>query len=458
MRAQTTRESAGNDGASTPRVPPQNLSAESAVLGAVLLAPAVSMQVFDRLRPEHFYSRRNQLIYEAMIRLHDDTGNVDLLLLRDRLEREGLLEEVGGLEYLLALSEAVSSSAHTEHYRDIVIDRALLRRLIDTCTEIVQDAAHDTAEARAQVERAEQRIFELSNNTKDSEIVTSSDAVKNTFDLIDQWSKGFTGLPTGYMDLDKITNGLQPSELIVVAGRPSMGKTTLCLNIAQNVALQQKKPVLIFSLEVDSRQLAMNLLCGIARVESEKLRGNTLGQRDWQRLLTAADQLSSAPMFFDDSVNLTTLSIRARARRCKEKYGIGLIVIDYLQMLEHGGGQQESRQQEISAISRMLKSMARELKIPVVTVSQLSRAVEQREDHRPRMSDLRESGAIEQDADLILLIYRDEYYHPDREESKGRAEVIIAKHRNGPVGTVNLAFIGEYMRFESWAGPSNDEL
>ncbi|MEM7261683.1 MAG: replicative DNA helicase, partial [Planctomycetota bacterium] len=422
-----------------------------AVLGSLLLAMGEAGQVFGRVTPESFYSRRHALIFEQVRGLHEEHGTVDVILLRDRLEREGVLDEVGGLDYLVDLTESVTTSANANHYANLLVDKALLRGLIQTTSEILTDAYDSGLEPGQQIDRAEQRVFELSNRSMEDGTVPLSEAIRSTFDLIDQWHKGGSGLKTGYTDLDKRTNGLQPAELIVVAGRPSMGKTTISMNIAQAIALGLKKSVGIFSLEVDSRAIAMNLLCGTARVPSQKLRGNELGAREWQRLTAAADMLSEAEIYIDDSPNLNTMSIRAKARRLKAQKDIELIVIDYLQLLEFGGGRTESRQQEISAISRSLKAMARELSVPVITISQLSRAVEQREDHRPRMSDLRESGAIEQDADKILLIYRDEYYHPDKEESKGKAEIIVAKNRNGPVGTVELAFIGEYMRFENLA-------
>jgi len=421
------------------------------VLGSLLLSFADPGTLFEKLQPEHFALKRHQLIFEGIRKLNDDRNTIDPLLLRDQLERDGVLVETGGMDYLLELSEAVTSAANSSYYADIVEQRALLRRIIETCTSIITDAFESGESADLQPDRAEQRIFDITGQQSRDGVVSLSDAIRSTFDLIDHWAKGGTGLATGYTDLDRLTNGLQPSELVVVAGRPSMGKTTISMNIAQHVAIQLKKSVAIFSLEVESRQLAMNLLCGTARVESQGLRGNTLGSREWQRLTAAADQLSEAKVFIDDSAGLNTMTIRAKARRLKAKHDIDLIVIDYLQLLEYGSGRTESRQQEISAISRSFKAMARELSIPVVTISQLSRAVEQREDHRPRMSDLRESGAIEQDADMILLIYRDEYYHPEREESKGKAEIIVAKNRNGPVGSVDLAFIGEYMRFENLA-------
>lgn len=438
------------------RTPPHNAEAERGVLGSLLLSCSDTASIFESLISDHFYNRRHQVLYEHIRGLYDRDGSIDMILLRDSLERQNLLEEVGGLDYLLALTESVQTSANAEHYAEIVRDRALRRALIGTCTEVIQAAYEEASEASEQLDRAEQRIFEVSEQVRSEEIVPLREAIKSTFDLLDQWAKGNTGTPTGFVDLDKKINGLQPSELIVVAGRPSMGKTTLSLNIARNVALQSRRSVLIFSLEVDRTQMAINLLCSTARVSATKVRSMDLPPRDWQKLTTGADRLSEAKIFIDDSAGLNAMSIRAKARRMKAKYDISLVVIDYLQLLEHGGRRHESRQQEISTISRSLKLMAKELKVPVITISQLSRAVEQREDHRPRMSDLRESGAIEQDADLILLLYRKEYYKPEEQESKGRAEVIIAKHRNGPVGNIDMAFFGEYLTFDNLTFQQDD--
>ncbi len=433
------------------RTPPHNYEAETGLLGSLLLSCGDLAEVFETLRPEHFFSRRHQIIYQAISTLYEEHGSVDTVLLRDRLEREGLLDEIGGLDFLMELTESVKTTANAHRYAEIIKDRAVLRRIIDTCSEIIKDAYGGSQEASGQLDLAEQRIFEITEHRKTSDVVPIRDAIQSTFDLIDRWAKGRTGLPTGYTDLDRMINGLQASELIVVAGRPSMGKTTLCMNIAMHAALEHKVPVAVFSLELERRQLAMNLLCSTARVSSQGLRSVSLDSREWQKVTNAADMLSETNMYIDDSPNLNAISIRAKARRLRSKYNIELLIIDYLQLMELGTGRYENRQQEITAISRALKGLARELQIPVITVSQLSRAVESREQHRPRMSDLRESGAIEQDADLILLLYREEYYHPEREEAKGKAEVIIAKQRNGPVGSVNLAFLGEHLRFENLA-------
>ncbi len=434
------------------RTPPHSVEAERNLLGSLLLACGDTSRIFELLRSESFFSRQHQMIFESIREVHDEHANIDTVLVREALERRGTLVAAGGLDYLLGLTETVQTSANAEQYAEIIHDRFLRRGLIETCDSVVEDAYENQSPARTLVDRAEVSILDLSGREGANQIVPMREVVKQSFDLIDSWEKGNTGLATGYRDLDEMTSGgLHPGELVVVAGRPSMGKTTLSLNIAQNVAVNHNTPVAIFSLEVDRRQLAINLLCRVAQVPAQKLRSVSLSQREWESLAQAASTLARLPIFVDDSPGLNTMAIRSRARRLKSRHGIGLIVVDYLQLLEMGGGRQENRQQEISSISRSLKMLARELEVPVITVSQLSRAVESRESHKPRMSDLRESGAIEQDADLILLLYRDEYYHPEKEEAKGKAEVIIAKQRNGPTGSVHLAFIGEQLRFEDLA-------
>jgi len=431
------------------RTPPHSLEAERNLLGSLLLACGDTSRIFELLRPDSFFSRQHQLIFEAIREVHDEHANIDTILVREALERRGTLLQAGNIEYLLGLTETVQTSANTEHYAEIIHDRFLRRGLIETCDAVVDDAYENQSPARSLLDRAEVSILDLSGREGASAIVPMREVVKQSFDLIDSWEKGNTGLATGYRELDEMTSGgLHAGELVVIAGRPSMGKTTLSLNIAQNVAMRQNVPVAVFSLEVDRRQIAINLLCRVGQVPAQKLRSVSLSQREWESLAQAATSLSRLPIFVDDSAGLNTMAIRSRARRLKNRHKIGLVVVDYLQLLEMGGERYENRQQEISAISRSLKLLARELEVPVITVSQLSRAVESRESHKPRMSDLRESGAIEQDADLILLLYREEYYQPDKEEAKGKAEVIIAKQRNGPTGSVDLAFIGEQLRFE----------
>ncbi len=429
--------------------PPHSIEAERNLLGTLLIACGDTSRIFELLKPESFFSRQHQLLYEAIREVHGEHANVDTVLVREVLDRSGNLDAAGGLDYILGLTESVQTSANTEQYAEIIHDRYLRRGLIETCDHVLQDAYENQSPARTLLDQAEVSILELTGDEGVKQMTPMREVVKQSFDLIDSWEKGNTGTPTGFRELDDLTSGgLHPGELVVVAGRPSMGKTTLSMNIAHNVAMRQGLPVAVFSLEVDKRQIAINLLCRAGQVPAQKLRSVTLSQREWENLAQAAQSLSKLPIYVDDAAGLNTMAIRSRARRLKNRHDLGLIVIDYLQLLEMGGGRQENRQQEISTISRSLKLLARELSVPIITISQLSRAVESREDHKPRMSDLRESGAIEQDADVILLIYRDEYYHPEKEESKGKAEVIIAKQRNGPTGSVKLAFIGEQLRFE----------
>jgi replicative DNA helicase len=446
-----------SDAGARGRTPPHSIEAERNLLGALLIACGDTSWIFEVLKGDSFFSRRHQLIFEAVRAVHDEHQNVDTVLVKEVLERGGNLDAAGGLEYLLDLTEAVQTSGNAEQYAYIIHDRYLRRGLIDTCDHVVQDAYENQSPARSLLDQAEVRILELSGHEGARHLVPMEDAVKDAFELIDTWEKGETGTATGFRELDQMTSGgLHPGELIVVAGRPSMGKTTLSMNIAQNIAQSQNKTVAVFSLEVDRRQIAINLLCRSAQLPAHKLRKVDMSTREWEILAQAAGKLQQLPIFVDDGAGLNTMAIRSRARKLKNRHDLGLIVIDYLQLLEMGGGRQENRQQEISAISRSLKMLARELEVPVITISQLSRAVESRESHRPRMSDLRESGAIEQDADLILLLYRDEYYHPEKEEAKGKAEVIIAKQRNGPTGSVDLAFIGEQLRFEDLAPYQDD--
>lgn len=436
----------------TGRTPPHSLEAERNLLGSLLLACGDTSRIFELLGPDSFFSRRHQLIYSAVREVHDQHANVDTVLVHESLERTGVLTEAGGLDYLLGLTESVQTSTNVEKYAEIIHDRALRRGIIETCDQVSTDAFENQSPAVTLLDRAEVQILELSGDKGVNRIAPMREVVKQSFDLIDSWEQGNTGQATGFRDLDEMTSGgLHAGELIVVAGRPSMGKTTISMNIAHNMALRDSRGVAVFSLEVDRRQIAINLLCRAAQVPAQKLRSVTLNQREWESLAQAASTLAKLPIYVDDSPGLNTMAIRSRARRLKARHDIGLVVIDYLQLLELGGGRQENRQQEISSISRSLKLLARELEVPVITISQLSRAVESRESHKPRMSDLRESGAIEQDADLILLLYRDEYYNPDKEEAKGKAEVIIAKQRNGPTGSVDLAFIGEQLRFEDLA-------
>ncbi len=443
----------------TSHSPPHSLEAERNLLGSLLLACGDTSRIFELLNSESFFSRQHQLIFESIREVYDEHANVDTVLVQESLARRGTLEAAGDVDFLLSLTETVQTSANAEQYAEIIHDRYLRRGLIETCDQVLVDAYENQSPARSLLDQAEVSILELTGDEGAKQVAPMREIVRQSFDLIDSWEKGQTGLATGFRELDEMTSGgLHPGELVVVAGRPSMGKTTISMNIAHNMAMQQGIPVAVFSLEVDRRQIAINLLCRAGQIPAQKLRSVTLSQNEWERLGQAATSLSKLPIYVDDSAGLNTMAIRSRSRRLKRRYPeLGLIVIDYLQLLEMGGGRQENRQQEISQISRSLKLLSRELEVPIITISQLSRAVESRESHKPRMSDLRESGAIEQDADVILLLYRDEYYHPEKEESKGKAEVIIAKQRNGPTGSVDLAFIGEQLRFEDLS-PYRDEF
>lgn len=434
----------------TERTPPQNLEAEMCVLGAILLDNTALDIVLPMLSVETFYKGAHQRIFEAIRDLRDRNQAVDLVTLKEHLDRNGKMEEVGGQEYLLTIAESVPSAANVEHYARIIREKLLCRRLIQAAHDILRKA-HDGREgAESVLAEAEGRIFEIGQKGMAREAQRISSFL--SFDLIESLqdtTKRITGVRTGFDDLENLTNGLQPSELIIVAGRPSMGKTTLVNNILLHAAVVEKRPVAFFSLETSARQIGINLLCTHSRCDAHRMRRGFLSKDEWQHLWQVAGDLIEAPFFVDDSPTLSIRELRAKARRLRSREKIELVAVDYLQQLE--GYQKENRQQEISSISRSLKAMARELEVPVVVVSQLSRAVESREGNRPRLSDLRESGSIEQDADLVLLLYRKGYYHPEDEELKRRAELIVAKQRNGPTGTVNLHFRSDVLRFENYS-------
>ncbi|MFQ5911963.1 MAG: replicative DNA helicase [Nitrospinota bacterium] len=438
------------------KVPPQNVEAEQAVLGAVLLDNSAFPKVLEAIRDKHFYREAHRKIFTAMADLFERNEPIDLLTLTDRLRKNVSLEEVGGESYLAALVDAVPTAAGVSHHARLVKEKALLRDLISAATEIVAQGYEATEEVETFIDNAERVIFEISQDRISQSFVSMSDVLKSTFKTIEELYERkelVTGVPAGFTDFDRLTAGLQPSDLIIVAGRPSMGKTSFALSIAQNVGTQNKLPVGVFSLEMSKEQVVIRLLCALARIDIQKLRTGFLDKNDWPRLTTAAGKLAEAPIYIDDSAALTALDIRARARRLKAERGLSLIVVDYLQLVR-GRGRVENRQQEITEITRSLKELAKELRLPVMALSQLSRQVEHREGHRPQLADLRESGAIEQDADVVAFIYRPEVYERDeekRQEIEGKAEIIIAKQRNGPVGTVETAFIKEYARFESIA-------
>ncbi|MBI2871494.1 MAG: replicative DNA helicase [Candidatus Omnitrophica bacterium] len=434
----------------TERLPPQDVEAETSVLGSMLIDEEAIRRAIELLSPSSFYRKEHAKIFQAVVRLFDSERAVDLVTLTDQLRKEGSLEEVGGASFLAELSTAVPTAANVGHYIRIVKEKYLLRSLIQAATGIVTDSFDPTREVDGVLDQAEQTILAISEKRIEGRFVPFKEVVKESIEMIErvyQKQEAVTGLATGYIDLDAMTSGFHPSDLIVVAGRPSMGKSAFIACLAEHVGVIERRPVAIFSLEMSKEQLVQRMLCSHARVDAHKVRTGWLSQTDWTRLTGAAGRLSEAPIFIDDTPGISALELKAKARRLKVQEKIELIVVDYLQLMR-GTGNVENRQQEISDISRGLKSLARELSVPLIAVSQLSRAVESRSDRRPQLSDLRESGAIEQDADVVILLLREEYYSPT-EENKGLAEVIIGKQRNGPVGSLTLSFVKEYTRFEN---------
>ncbi len=465
-KTQTAKPSASvNAGADTPsalataRSMPESLAAEAAVLGSMIIDPECIGDVIEILDREAFYRIEHRHIYEALISLYEKNKGIgiDGVLLRDELIKQKHLEEVGGVEYLGKILNSVPSSANLIYYSSIVKDKMLLRELISAAGEILDSAYHQTGEMQETLDSAEQKIFAITDRNISGSAVAIKDLVARSFELIEsRQGTHVTGLATGYYELDELTCGLQNGEMIIVAGRPSMGKTSLALNMTEHLGLVEKIPTAIFSLEMGKQQLAERFLCSISEIDSQKVRRGLLGDEHFRQLADACDELAKAPIYIDDTSTLTPLEIRAKARRLKSKYDIQCIVVDYLQLMHIGSGRIESRQQEITTISRHLKAVARELNVPVIVLSQLNRSPEGREGHKPRMSDLRESGSIEQDADVVMLLHRESYYHrddPDWEEQNpdkvNTAEVIIAKQRNGPTGIVNLVFREKVTRFEN---------
>ncbi len=445
-----TKESIG-------KVPPQNLDAELSILGGILLDNNAINNVIELLRAEDFYREAHKKIFNTMIDVQGKGEPVDLITLSDALKTSGLLEEVGGPAYIASLADGVPTAANIGYYAKIVKDKAILRGLINTATDIVTKGYEESAEVDSFLDYAEARIFEISQNKVKPSFFPIKSIVKDSFKTIEELygrKDLVTGVPTGFSELDKMTSGFQSSDLIIVAGRPSMGKTAFALNVALNSVKEGRdeiKPVAIFSLEMSKEQLVSRMLCSEARVDASRLRGGYLADSDWPKLTRAAGVLSEAPLYIDDTPAISVLEMRAKARRLKADKGLGMIVVDYLQLMRGRDGM-KSREQEISEISRSLKALAKELDLPVVALSQLSRAVEQRGgDKRPMLSDLRESGSIEQDADIVMFVFREEFYKRDDEDLKGLAEIIIGKQRNGPVGTAKLAWLSEYTRFEDLA-------
>lgn len=433
------------------RLPPQNLEAEMAVLGAMLLEKDAIGIGIEKLSSESFYSDVHKKLYTHIVGLYDENKPVDLLTLTERLKTRNELEAVGGASYVASIINSVPTAANIEHYIEIVKEKSILRRLIDISSEIISQCYDSPGDVSSVLDIAERKIFDIAQNRVDISVSSFRELVKDSIESVEklyQHKRLVTGIATGFSDLDKMCSGLQSSDLVVIAARPSMGKTSLALNIAEYVALEEKLPLAIFSLEMSKSQLVLRMLCSHSRVDIHKIRTGFLGESDFPHLVAAAGRLASAPIFVDDTPGINVMELRAKARRLKAKNDIKLIIVDYLQLMQSVSKRVENRQQEISEISRAFKSLARELNIPIIVISQLNRAVEGRQDHRPQLSDLRESGAIEQDADMVVLLLRKEYYDP--EDSPGVTDVIFAKQRNGPTGDIKLRFFGEFTRFESY--------
>lgn len=431
------------------RVPPQNMEAEQAVLGAILLEAEALITSMERLRAEDFYSVSHQRIFEVMVALGEDGEPIDLVTLTARLQDLGQLDEVGGVSYLAKLAGAVPTAANVEYYAQIVEEKSMLRRLIRTATQIVSSGYATEDDVGVLLGDAERRIMELSQNRSSSGFISIRDVLMEVFERVEflyNHRGGTTGIPSGFVDLDKMTAGFQRNDLIILAARPSVGKTAFALNVAQNVAVRAGESVAIFSLEMSAAQLVQRMVCAESNVDATRMRTGELKGDDWEKLSMAIGSLSEAQIYIDDTPGITVADIRAKCRRLKKEKGLGMILIDYLQLIQGRGKAGENRQQEVSEISRTLKMIARELEVPVIALSQLSRGVEQRQDKRPMMSDLRESGSIEQDADIVAFLYRDDYYDKETEK-KNIIEIIIAKQRNGPVGTVELVFLKQFNKF-----------
>lgn len=441
-------------GNNTPHnVPPQNIEAEQSVLGSILLENEALLKTIEILRPSDFYREAHRQIFLCMIELFEKNEPSDIITITEVLKRKNKLEEIGGASYLVDLSEKIPTAAHIEYYAKIVRQKAILRNLITSATEIASRATHAQEDVDEILDFSEKTIFSIAEDQIKPSFYPLKEILKSTFKDIEKLYEKkqlVTGIPSGFADLDSMTSGFQPSDLIIVAGRPSMGKTAFCLNIAQHASYEARIPTAIFSLEMSKEQLAIRMLCSEARVDNHKLRSGFIAESEWGKLAMGAGKLAETSIFIDDTPGITVLEMRAKARRLKAEHGLGLVIVDYLQLMSGSKTRSDSREQEISEISRSLKGLAKEIHVPVIALSQLNRRVEDRVDKRPHMADLRESGAIEQDADVILFIYREEVYHPDSEEAKGKAEVIIGKQRNGPTGEVKLTFRNEYTRFENY--------
>jgi len=434
------------------RLPPQNIEAEQSILGGILLENDSINKVLEVLNREDFYHTSHRKVFLSMLELYEKNEPIDLVTLIDILKNNNQLEEVGGGSYLTSLVDSVPTAANISYYAKIVKEKSILRTLINTASDIASMSYENTGNIDAVLDQAERAIFQISENKIKPSFYPIKEMVKHSFKAIERLYERkelITGVPTGFEGIDRLTSGLQPSDLIIVAGRPSMGKTSLALNIARHATIRTNVTVGIFSLEMSKEQISMRMLCSEAKVDVQKLRSGFLNEDDWPKLTRAAGIISECPLFVDDTPALSILEMRAKSRRLMSEHGLGLIIVDYLQLMR-GNTNGERREQEISEISRSLKALAKELNIPVMALSQLNRKVEDRHDRRPQLADLRESGAIEQDADVIAFIYRDEVYNKSEDnDNKGTAEIIIGKQRNGPVGVVNLIFLEKCSTFEN---------
>ena len=436
----------------SPKVPPHNLEAEQAVLGGVLLNNDAMNQLMDILSSDDFYREAHATIFEGMALLYKDSEPIDVITLSEVLTRKNQVEKVGGIDYLAVLVQSVSTSAGIVYHAEIIKHASVRRRLISECSNISELCFQGQDDAEDLLEKAEQTIFNIAESQIKEGFQSLNQVIKGSMERVVKAgeSEGFlTGVTTGFEHFDRLTAGLQPSDLIIVAGRPSMGKTALALNVGYNAAKNTKKGVAVFSLEMSKQQLGIRLLGFESRIDATRLRTGRLKKHEWQELIDSADRLSEIPIFIDDSSAISVLEMKAKCRRLKKKGELGLVIVDYMQLI-HGRSSAESRQLEMSEISRALKGLAKDLDIPVVALSQLNRKVEDRPNKRPQLADLRESGAIEQDADVIVFIYRDEVYNPQSEENQNTAEIIIGKQRNGPTGLFKLTFLKELTRFENF--------
>ena len=430
------------------RMPPYDEQAEASVLGAMLLDKSAITTAVEIIHAEDFYYDSHKAIFEGILRLYNKNEPADMITLSDFLKKNGQLEAVGGYTYLGRLTSGAGAVSNTEAYANIIKEKSTLRALIRAGSEIVEDSYRDDDEVGAIIEKAEKSIFDITQDNQRGGLMNMENVMVTTFEVMQKRSEnkgGLTGLTTGFIDLDRKTSGMQKADLVLLAARPSMGKTALMVNIATNSALKAGATVAMFSLEMSRNQLSQRILSSLSHVDLMKIISGDLTTEEWSKVIETMTYMNEMAIYIDDTAGITPLEVKAKCRRLKAEKGLDLVVIDYLQLMEVGG-RAESRQQEISAISRQLKGIAKELDVPVIALSQLSRAPEMRADHRPILSDLRESGAIEQDADIVMFLYRDEYYNPDTEK-QGLGELIIAKHRNGPTGTVELLFKGEYTKF-----------